>query len=445
MRRGGSEPDLAAAEQCTNDMESRSTSASRGLVHRIARHGTSGLPFVLRLASLAGKFGLSLYIVRYLSLDDLGLYGLVFSASMIAVVLYGGRIDHDLARRIVDMPASETRALLRDKTVFFLFNYAATLPLVFVMYAFRSETLAFLLLAYLVCCLESYANLLFVTTNYLGRPILANVAFFIRAGLWSLLVVAIGLVLSPTRTLWVVLAFWVAGASASIAVNLWHLDVVRWPGLRAVAVDWGRIRSALRRSFPIWIGSIGLTGGSYLDRFVLGAFLDLKVVGLATFYTSFTAAIVTLVSSGVLNVAAPKLVGSASRADADSYNRELRRAGLTVAALGGGLCLMVWIVVVQFAAALHLREIEESLLALGLLLIATLVRLIAETGFYGLYSRHRDRAIWVGNIAFLVASLLFNLLLVPVLGLTGLGVASVLANLLLLALRREGLRAFRGG
>jgi O-antigen/teichoic acid export membrane protein len=426
-------------------MESQFTFRSLGLTRRIARVGVAGLPFVLRLASLAGKFGLSLYIVRYLSLDDLGLYGLVFSASMIAVVLYGGRIDHDLARQIVDMPAHETRALLRDKTFFFLLNYAVTLPLIFALYCLRSETLAFLFLAYLICCLESYANLLFVTTTYLGRPILANVAFFIRAGLWSLLVIAIGLVLPSTRTLWVVLAFWVAGASASIALNLLYLDVVRWPGPRAVAVDWARIRSALRRSFPIWIGSIGLTGGSYLDRFVLGAFLDLKVVGLATFYTSFTAAIVTLVSSGVLSVAAPKLVGSASRADAESYNRELQRVGLTVAALGGTLCLLVWIAVGQFAAILQLREIEESMLALGLLMIATLVRLVAETGFFGLYSRHKDRAIWVSNIAFLVASLLLNLLLVPFLGLNGLGFASVLANLLLLALRREGLRAFRGG
>jgi O-antigen/teichoic acid export membrane protein len=445
VRRGSSEPDLAAAEQCKNHMKSQSYPASRGLVRRIARRGTSSLPFFLRLASLAGKFGLSLYIVRYLSLDDLGLYGLVFSASMIAVVLYGGRIDHDLARRIVDMPTDKTRALLRDQTVFFLLNYAATLPLVFVMYAFRGETLAFLLLGYLICCFESYANLLFVTTTYLGRPILANVVFFIRAGLWSLLVIALGLALTSTRTLWVVLTFWVAGAFASIVVNLWHLDVVHWPGPRAVAVNWAQVRSALRQSFPIWIGSLGLTGGSYLDRFVLGAFLDLKVVGLATFYTSFTAAIVTLVGSGVLSVAAPKLVGSASRADASSYNRELRRAGFTAAALGGGLCLLVWIAVGQFAAILHLREIEESMLAFGLLMLATLLRLVAETGFFGLYSRHRDRAIWVGNIAFLAASLLFNLLLVPFLGLTGLGIASVLATLLLLALRREGLRGFRSG
>ncbi|MGG5823774.1 lipopolysaccharide biosynthesis protein [Falsiroseomonas sp. HW251] len=440
MRRRGSEPDVPAQGQRHDGATELSATTGRAFVGRAARLGVSGLPFLLRLASLAGKFGLSLYILRYLSFGDLGLYGLVFSASMIAVVLFGGRIDHDLARRVVGMPAEEGRALLRDQTIFFLLNYAAALPLVLVFHQLSGETLAFLLLAYLICCLESYSNLLFVTTNFLGRPILANLAFFVRAGLWAFIVIGIGLLVPSTRVLWFVLALWVAGTAASIALNLIWLDVARWPGLRAVPLDRARIRHALRISFPIWIGSIGLAGGSYLDRFVLGAFLDLKAVGLATFYTSFTAAIVTLVSSGVLNVVAPKLVASAARGDAGGYDRELRRAGLTVTALGTTLCLLVLAGVGQVASLLQQREIEATLLAFGLLMAATVVRLVAETAFFGLYSRHKDRAIWLGNTGFLAASLLLNLMLVPWLGLTGLGIAAILANLFLLAVRRDGLR-----
>jgi O-antigen/teichoic acid export membrane protein len=422
-------------------MTSRPT--SDGFGRRLAKLSVRATPFLLRLASLAGKFGLSLYIARYLSLDDLGLYGLVFSASMIAVVLLGGRIDHDLARRIVGMPPDQSRELLRDQTIFFALNFVALIPLVVTLYGLQGGSPTLLALAYLICCLESYANLLFVTSNYLARPILANVAFFIRSGLWAFVVIGAGLVFPSTRTLWFVLALWVAGTSASVILTLVRLDVAHWPRVRALPVDWTRIRSALRRSFPIWIGSIGLAGGTYVDRFVLGAFLDLAAVGLATFYTSFTMAIVTLVSSGVLNVAAPKLVGAVSRSEADSYDREFRRAGLAVLVLGGGLCLLVWIAVDQFSSRLQMREIEESMLALGLLMVATLVRLVAETAFYGLYARHRDRDIWVGNLVFLVASLSLNLALVPVLGLTGLGIASILASLLLVVVRREGLRPLR--
>src|SRR5262249_27566506 len=78
-----------------------------------------------------------------------------------------------------------------------------------------------------------------------------------------------------------------------------------------------------------------------------------------------------------------------------------------------------------------------------LLMAATLVRLMAETAFFGLYSRHKDREIWMGNGIFLFASLLLNLILVPLLGLTGLGLSSIVASVILLALRQGGLRSLQ--
>jgi O-antigen/teichoic acid export membrane protein len=410
---------------------------------RLAKFSSSGLSFLLRLGSLAGKFGLSIYMARYLSLDDLGLYGLVFSVSMVAVTFYGGRIDYDLARQIVTMNKQESYCLLRDQSVFFTVNYMLTVPLLVLGQDLFRGSFALLSLTSLICWLESYSNFLFVNTNFLGKPILANVAFFVRSGLWSIVVIVAGMALPSVRTLWFVLVFWVAGTGLSIVLNLWFLDVQYWPGTRSAAIDWGRIRVALRRSLPIWIGSIGLVGGSYLDRFVLDAFLNLKAVGLATFYTSFAGAVVTLMSSSILNVVAPTLVSNAERGHVSAYNQELRRARFSVAALGGVLCGAISISIPYLASAMHKPEIGENVLALWLLMAATLVRLMAETAFFGLYSRHKDREIWIGNVIFLFASLLLNLMLVPLLGLKGLGLSSIVASVILLALRQGGLRSLR--
>jgi O-antigen/teichoic acid export membrane protein len=413
------------------------------LVRRLARFQSSGLSFLLRLASLAGKFGLSIYIARYLSLDDLGLYGLIMSLTMFAVVLYGGRIDYDLARQIVKMDKMEGYGLLRDQSTFFILNYVVTAPiLLFGQYFFREPSALFFLVL-LICWLESYSNLLFVNTAFLGRPILANVAFFVRSGLWSIMVVVAGMAFPSVRSLWFVLASWVIGTTLSIALNLWFLEVQSWPGARAVAVDWARIRTALGRSFPMWIGSVGLIGGSYLDRFVVGAFLDMKAVGLTTFYTSFAGAVVMLVSTSIFGVVAPKLVEYAAQRRVSKYNQELRRAGFNSAALSAVLCVAISIGVPYLGNAMHKPEIAENVLALWLLMAATFVRLIAETAFCGLYSQHKDRVIWIGNGIFLFVSLLLNLVLVPLLGLTGLGLSSLVATGILLALRQEGLRVLR--
>lgn len=370
------------------------------LVRRLARFRSSGLSFLLRLASLIGKFGLSIYIARYLSLDDLGLYGLIMSLTMFAVVLYGGRIDYDLARQIVKMDKPEGYGLLRDQSTFFILNYVVTAPiLLFGQYFFR-EPWALLLIVLLICWLESYSNLLFVNTAFLGRPVLANVAFFIRSGLWSIMVIVAGVAFPSVRSLWFILASWAIGTGLSIALNLWFLEVQSWPGVRSVAVDWARIKTALGRSFPMWIGSVGLIGGSYLDRFVVGAFLDMKAVGLTTFYTSFAAAVVMLVSTSILGVVAPKLVDYAAQRRATEYNQELRRAGFNVAVLGALLCVAISICVPYLAGAMHKPEIAENVLALWLLMAATFVRLIGETAYCGLIRSTRTERFGSGTAFF---------------------------------------------
>ncbi|MGC2786547.1 MAG: oligosaccharide flippase family protein [Roseiarcus sp.] len=425
------------------DLRDRFRSSRSDITHRLSRFRSSGLSFLLRLASLVGKFGLSLYMTRYMSLDDVGIYGLIFSFSMIAVVFYGGRIDYDLTRQIVATNKVESYSLLRDQSIFLLINYIVSIPLILISQHIFHQPLPVVLFVFLICWLESYSNLLFVNTTFVGKPILANTAFFVRSGLWSIMVIVAGLGCPLARNLWFVLAAWAAGATLSIALNLWCLEVTQWPSPRSIAVDWARLRTALRRSFPIWIGSLGLVGGSYLDRFVVGAFLDMKAVGLTTFYTSFTTAIVTLVGTSIFSVAAPKLVDAAAQLRATEYNQELRRARFHATAFSVVLCVAISIVIPYLATAMHKPEIAENVLALWLLMTATVVRMIAETAYVGLYSRHKDRAIWIGNGAFLIVSLLLNLALVPLFGLTGLGLSSIAASAILLALRQEGLRALR--
>jgi O-antigen/teichoic acid export membrane protein len=427
------------------ELHDRGSSSKRNprtfLAPRLLWLRSLGLNFLLRLASLAGKFALSLYIARFMSLDELGLYGLVFSVAMLAVPLFGGRIDYSFARMIVTKDEEKTFRFLRDQSAFLLLNYLLSVPfLIAGNRMFPGSTLLFSLTA-VICWLESYGNFLFVNTNFIGKSVLANVAFFVRSGLWSLLAIALGITLPGLRTLWFVLALWATGSALSILLNLTFLNFQRWPAVWSVPIDWRQIGSALRRSLPIWIASIGLVGGSQLDRFVLGAYLSLKAVGLATFYTSLANAVVTLAISGTLAVAAPRLISSAERQEGREYKHELRRAALSVTAVGAALSLAIALAIPFLAVAMHKPEIGEHMLAVWLLMGAVLIRLVAETAYYGLYARHKDRAVWTGNILFLSTSLLLNLILVPPLGFTGLGIASFTATVILLALRFDGLRS----
>lgn len=405
---------------------------------------------LLRMVSLAGKFGLSLTVARYVSLAELGVYGIIFALSMFMVVVLGGRIDHELARQTAVGSDTDVAYLLRDQTAFFLFNFLAALPLFLIAgsLGLPGFGLAIALCTWAICCLESYANLLFVTTNALGQSLLSNVAFFVRSGLWAFIVIALMIAVPETRTLWTVLGFWVVGSALSIAVNLVIVQGRPWPRFRVTPIDWARLRDALRISFPIWIGSIGLAGGTYLDRMVLSAWLDLDSVGVATFYTSFSNAVVTLIASSALAVVVPRLLRTANDKNWATFYQELRSSGWSVLFMGLPLTLAIAVLVPYSGQYLHKAEFLLNRTTLWLLMAGTMVRLLAELANTGLYARRLDRVIWTGNLGFLVVSLIANILFIAWFGLIGLGLANILASLFLLVFRLWGLSSaahFDGG
>jgi O-antigen/teichoic acid export membrane protein len=396
---------------------------------------------VLRLASLVGKFGLSIFIARFLDLAELGVYGIVFALSMFMVVFLSGRIDHELGRLLVLQSKDEAARLQRDETVFFLLNFALALPLFLIAgsLGMAGFGLRIALCTWAICCLENYANLMFVNTNVLGKPMLANVAFFIRSGLWAFAAMAALLFWPGLRSLWTVLLLWIAGSALSIWMSLEILDVRRWPSFRRVPIGWRTLGRGLRISFLIWIGSIGLAGGTYLDRVVLSGYLDLRTVGVATFYTSFSSAVVTLVSSSCIAVVMPKLVRLADEKDWPGFRHELWSGIRSAAFIGLPLCLGIAVLIPYLGFILQKPEFYANRMTLWALMFGAMLRLIAEGLYAGLYARRLDVPIWLGNILFLAISLIANIFFIAMFGLQGLGIANVLVAVFLLAFRLWGL------
>jgi O-antigen/teichoic acid export membrane protein len=85
-------------------------------------------------------------------------------------------------------------------------------------------------------------------------------------------------------------------------------------------------------------------------------------------------------------------------------------------------------------------ELIEAYPLFLILLLATWVRTHAETLYYGLFVARNHRAIWLGNLLFLGASILLNLALVPLFGLNGLGYAALASAMVILIWRQLQMR-----
>ncbi|NTU76834.1 MAG: hypothetical protein HGA90_03335, partial [Alphaproteobacteria bacterium] len=391
----------------------------------------------LRLVTLASKLMLTLYMGRYLSLGDLGSYGLVFGVVVLLPTLLGLRFDYVVSRDLVSANPLAAAHKIRDQAVFYTFNH---LMFAGVMAGLAASGLTgvnnqILLYIFILATAENYATMVCVNMTSLGKPVLANFLFFVRSGSWALLAMLLGLVNPVFRNVETILLFWAGGVVASLLIALWLWRSLPWRQACAQPIDWTWIKAGVKRCLFIWLGTVGIASGIYVDRFAVMRYLGLDYVGITTFYFSFANALFTLVQSGVLSLVYPRLILLHRDANVGGFWSVVRQTGLQVALFAGVVGLGIALAVPFLGQLFKRPELVAEVATLWLMLGAVFLRANAETLYYVLFARHQDKPVWLGNLLFLVPAFGGNFILVPLLGLKGIGVSAVASALFLLLWR----------
>src|SRR5262249_42230316 len=154
-------------------------------------------------------------------------------------------------------------------------------------------------------------------------------------------------------------------------------------------------RRGLKVSAPIWLGAMGLSASTYIDRFVVAYFLDLEKVGVVTFYFSFASAIFTLVQAGVLSFVYPRLVALHREGNTEEFARDAWRAGKTVALSAGCMSILIGLAVPIIGQLFDKPQYVKYAPVLWLIIVGTWIRTNAETLYQILFARRQDRALWL--------------------------------------------------
>ena len=391
----------------------------------------------LRFTTLAAKLALTVYMGKYFSLADIGIYGLVFGVVMTTNLALGMRFDFIVVRELVDAPPFDALRRMRDQAVFYLTNYIpAALAMAALYYQGMIETGPWLALCIFgIIVAENFATMTFTNMNSMRRQVMANCMFFIRSGLWILPVIGLGVTLPEYRNVETVLLGWIIGLAVSLTGTFLIWRDLPWKEVFSTPPDWRWIFAGVRKSFFVWLGTLGLAAGIYLDRFVVNYFLGIDQAGVATFYFSFANALLTLAQSGVLSFAYPKFISFHRQRAKAEFRHEARQTFWHIGLFTGVMSIIVGAGVPLLGHVFEKPALVNEALTLWLMLLGTWIRCIAETHYYILFARHQDRAIWLGNLLFLIPALGGNFIFVPLLGLSGIGYSAVLASTFLLLWR----------
>jgi O-antigen/teichoic acid export membrane protein len=392
------------------------------------------LLITIRGLNTVSKFALSLYTARYLGLSDLGIYGLLVAGTTILPAFAGFGTSDWIGRQAARSNLAQVGPLMTTRL---LLSIAFNLGLQVIAYginAFLGAPIPWpvMMLFSGVALLEHLADDAAVMLTYRGHVLLSNVLFFLRAGLWPIGVIALGVLVPAARTLEALIAGWLIGL-----VLMWlvlAIFVTRRGAWAYVRLDRRLITQGIPQSVPFYLKDMSIATNLYIDRFLVSLLLGLELTGVYTFFWSMANVIHNLSLSAIFLPYLSKLIRAAHES-MSGFRALLARAELRTAGFAAFLAIGL-IIVLPFVIPYVERPLLSAHLSVFVIIVAaTLLRLGVDSYNYVLVALHHDRAIAIISLAAVPLSAALYALLIPLFGLEGAGTAYFLTGALLIVPR----------
>lgn len=392
----------------------------------------------VRMSTLVVKFGLTLFIARFMGLADLGFFGLVAAVTIMGPPFLGCGFMTILARTAVTCSKEDLTSDLLQNARFLILIYIPV-AIAALIYGMATGNVMLALLVFGVVTFEHVNQDIFGLLLNLSRPFAANLMHFARAALWALVFMAGALIDSDLRDMEWLMAFWLAGNMICFTGFLVLTRRWPWKGSKPEPLkNW--VRTNFKTSRTLYAIGWVQTAGTYLDRFVISFFLGLELTGVYVLFLSVASALSNLVQTGVVQFARPKMVRAFKEKDpvySTIYAQCMRNTVLTCFALGLPAIAVMYLLIPHLDQPLAIEWFHVLWYVLCGFVASSAIQ--AQNLIF--YSQHRDDLTFRYNVIFLVLMLGFNLMLIPALGIVGAAVASIIAPLTLVILQSSKIRS----
>ncbi|MFG1342095.1 lipopolysaccharide biosynthesis protein [Xanthobacter autotrophicus] len=407
---------------------------------RLATRVTIGtLNMSLRGLGLVGRFGLMLYLARFLDFESVAVFGFVAAGVAIVPAFLNLGLHFRANRQFVGASGLEVGRRMRDR---FLLHLIIFFPIAILVVTGGSAfdylphvSISFIILAAIICLCDVLLNEIHLALVSTQHPVTANIVLFFRTAIWIFPFVLLSWRFPELRTLTVVLLFWLGGQILAFAAFFVSRRKWPWSDIYRQKVEFSWLLEGFSRSFLLWLSDIGLATGQFVDRIILGFFLDIYSIGIYTFFWSMAAGVQQLVFTAVVQIATPHFVKAARSPDPDALRRlllaEMRNVFLVALVVGGavylGSPLLYWL-----AGRDTLTEFNSLF---GAMLIGVTIRLVSDVVSSGVYARGYDVRLASINMSMPFISAVVTAAALAAFGFAGMGAAFIGTNLVIFAVR----------
>ena len=399
-----------------------------------------GINLVFRGSALAAKFLFVVYLARYFTLEELGLYGLMASLIVFSLQFLGMDYYVYNGRRILGAPDKNKRAcLIKEQLRFHFVVYLLFIPIYVAIFALGILDVqwSWAALAITIIFAEHLSQESSRLLTTLSRSPEANIIFFLRTGLWMAIFMVLAYHNSSFNNFSAMALFWVAGVCIASLVAAWRVwRLFDWhTTVCCNEIGYLGLLQGIKQSFPFFVSTLALQVIEVSDRFLLEFFLGTAPVGVYVFNQNMASLLQTLAVVGLISVIAPKLIGAYMRKDRKGYREAYRMLILLVISL-----LVVSVPAIFFAYPLVADysgkvEIMANQNLFSVVLAGYILSILSMIPYYSMYVRHKDWALAATVLTGALMNIILNIILIPTYGLYGAAYSTVIAFMLILVLR----------
>jgi len=391
---------------------------------------------ILRGLTLGSKFLLSIYLVKFLSLEANGEYGIFVATISLLTYILGMDFYSFNNREILQNDIEDAGSKIKDQFILFFFIYLLVLPSLYFIGLFDFIGHQYLLLFYLILIFDHLSTELYRLLVVFSKPIQANINLFLRTGIWILVLIsAWHYNFKDLKNLESVFYFWMVGSIISVIYSIFSLSnlSIKIPWNSKINNKW--ILKGLKIAMPFFIATLSYKIIQFADRYMVEYYLGTKQTGVYFFFSNISMLIETFVQTTVVMIYSPKLIASFNEDKVKQltifkkFSKEVIIYSL-IAVLG--VCLMIY-------PLLYIVEKTDLYNSIGVFFVMASTRLIFNISLiyhFKLYVSKKDKVIMTSTVIALFFNIVLNVILIPSYGLIGGSIATLISILIMMGMKQ---------
>lgn len=392
------------------------------------------MPLSLRGGALASKFLLIIFISHQYELNELGEYALVVAGVSYFGYILGFDFYTYSSRQIVGALRGKQAEYIKNQFSFYFAHYLLTITVLFfvvcVYPSVANIAIIFAVLMILDHCAQEIMRLLVIFEH----PLSANIQFFIRNGLWvyAYIIFVLSLGNVPFDYLWY---FWICGEIISLLFLFIILKDVSLVGILSSKINTKWIFSGLKISFPLLLSTLSLRGIFTADRYILGLFEGKEIVGVYSYFSSFSSSIIAFVDASVVMIYYPKLIRYAKEGLVEQFNLTKRNFLRSLLITGSLIVVALAIVVPVLSSLTGKKEFLDEIGILYIMMTGSFLYCLSLNDHFDLYARNMDKHIIKSSVVSFFVSLISMVILGYCFSSVGIAIAQVIGIMTMLVMK----------